>query len=1558
LETFDQDRQDAIHGAVNELNAMGISMAHADGDRESIDFEVLEGDAFDALAGEVYGRQLRSEAEPGEDVLDLHFIARSDNECNLKAIDEVFVTPQEETTLLKDFKPDSLPAEYGLCPEFVEQLKVRTPAAEALAKRCDEFWSKSGRCGNEEEMKEKNLKGPEVELHIGKGKEHVTWYHAARYSEHLRSIADEYIDKLEGRGFIVPATSSKYLSRLLFVRKEPKVGQDGTVKDRGWRVCVDGRMMNSVVESTHVHLPSVTSVINDLPKSLNGGRAPLTSEDQVNYVNICDFTMGFHSLRYKKGLTQELTGFTTHRGNYMWTVCSQGQQSSPAVYVAAVTDCLNAYGICAGERCDKTKLTDDGRRMHEIFSSNTEEYGDWRYLETEQSCAEDDYYFVLTYVDDSITLARDLRQCDRRAWMLMYMCTECGLWLAPDKNHTHVQAGDLLGNTIACVNGEVRIYAQRKKVAAMMKIPAPRDKKHLLSCLASASWWRRACPNFGNICAPLYALTGADKNVARDWGDEHTAAWNKLKECISRATCRYPSNPDLQKVIVTDAAQGQKLADGTVKGGGLGGFCCQIDAKTGMLQPLGFMARPLIGSEKHMSPRALERRAIVATLHAFSDELLATNVVIQCRTDHQGLCSLRNNDRTATLTQVEASELAFLNKFRLSLVYQPGTSPIMACPDMLSRNVPSHADEIGSFGGGTASRPWGLGRLDREVGSRDDVELKTQTPDYNSRLRLLNPDVEWDGPSQDPSPSDVCLLSAPPQPPVPDGDDPDLEDPRSWAEEVFARCKPEEVEVMAMSGWSNSSTFIVSAVDTDEETVEFLTTEKLGPVSPLTAQVKSAPNIMEPHEIVTLKSKITYPSGSFARKVFDRWHGKASAEDVRATNVHFPLYRVQDGLLQKRILGNNSEHVYAVVVPKTDRDLQRAIIKFYHEAAQHPGGTTTWRMIRNKYIWGAPGEMKRQVQEHCDCCSTCIRFKTGNHSPFASPRCTIAAPIPFASISGDVFDMPPTVDGYDSILLIICNWSKYSILIPMKSKGLTDPSFTRQYPEFEGKTTAWNSEVIAYKLYKRVFSIFGLSLHLRTDGQASLFKGCWPALMKLLGVEQLVGTAMSSSSNGICERKIKELRRMFKPIMDRGGAMAWKTATIAVQVASNNIPNEAELSPEQLVLSFVPRRVQDLIHDISTLPDSAIKRLLEDRNALAEEIKLQNADAQQAATERLMIRQAGRFRDLPAGWGDPNRSFWVWLRSKYYSRAETKKSGASNKQLNVHSDGPFAVTKVHADKIHFEIDMPEWMQRRKDNKFTIKSIKAIKEEHPDPTAGVRDAVENDAGGAEELSEGNFVITELWARRYDVKKKRYEYKVLWAGCPASEASFVAEGQIDAKELMSEFDEKFPRGSARTDSNEDKERYLKANPGLLKLKSTAAITPTSTNKATDDKDDRRSTQRQGRRATKAYGDAPAPTSTRSTRGRVRRPPARLELSLHDQRRLHDHLLYLFDNDIDHYEMTIRDWDHTHSVLRDDYDLNYTIGWDGDFNEITYIPPDTLAANMRHGEGPDCGGGRDND
>ena len=66
--------------------------------------------------------------------------------------------------------------------------------------------------------------------------------------------------------------------------------------------------------------------------------------------------------------------------------------------------------------------------------------------------------------------------------------------------------------------------------------------------------------------------------------------------------------------------------------------------------------------------------------------------------------------------------------------------------------------------------------------------------------------------------------------------------------------------------------------------------------------------------------------------------------------------------------------------------------------------------------------------------------------------------------------------------------------------------------------------------------------------------------------------------------------------------------------------------------------------------------------------------------------------DLPTDWGTPGKSWWVWLHEKFYSRADTNKSGSRHKQLQVHADGPFAVTHISDDKIHFRIDMPEWMR--------------------------------------------------------------------------------------------------------------------------------------------------------------------------------------------------------------------------------------------------------------------------
>ena len=97
--------------------------------------------------------------------------------------------------------------------------------------------------------------------------------------------------------------------------------------------------------------------------------------------------------------------------------------------------------------------------------------------------------------------------------------------------------------------------------------------------------------------------------------------------------------------------------------------------------------------------------------------------------------------------------------------------------------------------------------------------------------------------------------------------------------------------------------------------------------------------------------------------------------------------------------------------------------------------------------------------------------------------------------------------------------------------------------------------------------------------------------------------AMSSDSNGIAEAKIRQLRRIFRPVQERNGLGAWKFACSNVQAMANSVPLESGRSPEQLLFTFSPRRLGDLLHDVSSLPDGDIKRLIEDRDAMLDEMR-------------------------------------------------------------------------------------------------------------------------------------------------------------------------------------------------------------------------------------------------------------------------------------------------------------------------------------------------------------------
>ena len=294
-----------------------------------------------------------------------------------------------------------------------------------------------------------------------------------------------------------------------------------------------------------------------------------------------------------------------------------------------------------------------------------------------------------------------------------------------------------------------------------------------------------------------------------------------------------------------------------------------------MLQPLGFFARPLANDrERSMSARHLERRALIGTLHKFSDILQGQKLVVRCITDHKGLQSLKNNSRDGTLSKEEATELQFFNRWRITIAHAPGESPMLATSDLLSRNLPTHADDIGSFRGGGDDRRWGTGDFSRDVGFKDDVTLNSLTPDDTSTLQLRRPALEWDGPAMDTAGTDIAIMQAPDASQcAPCEDSTVLHIPGA---QLFARVPAAETAAYSAAGWTAPRCICHFDCEAgngrdlfNKTVVPVETTEKLGTVDPLSAQVKSAPNIIEPNELALLKYSIVYKLGTFACKIWD-----------------------------------------------------------------------------------------------------------------------------------------------------------------------------------------------------------------------------------------------------------------------------------------------------------------------------------------------------------------------------------------------------------------------------------------------------------------------------------------------------------------------------------------------------------------------------------------------------------------------------------------------------------------------------------------------------------------
>jgi RNase H-like domain found in reverse transcriptase/Reverse transcriptase (RNA-dependent DNA polymerase)/Retroviral aspartyl protease len=160
------------------------------------------------------------------------------------------------------------------------------------------------------------------------------------------------------------------------------------------------------------------------------------------------------------------------------------------------------------------------------------------------------------------------------------------------------------------------IQPSQKKVEAIQNITIPNNKRELRRFIGMVNYYRDLWIRRSDVLAPLAALTS--KTTKWNWTDDHTKAFNLMKQIVSKETLlSYPIFNQCFE-IYTDASKTQ-----------LGSVISQQG------KPIAFYSRKLNAAQTRYTTMERELLAIVETLKEFRNILLGQQIKIF--TDHQNL---------------------------------------------------------------------------------------------------------------------------------------------------------------------------------------------------------------------------------------------------------------------------------------------------------------------------------------------------------------------------------------------------------------------------------------------------------------------------------------------------------------------------------------------------------------------------------------------------------------------------------------------------------------------------------------------------------------------------------------------------------------------------------------------------------------------------------------------------------------------------------------------------------------------------------------------------------